>query len=288
MKTNPSQLKTLRARTGAGMADCLRALVSAGEDLLRAEELLKEWGLAEQDKRAERPTREGRVFLASSASAAALVELRCETDFVAMNAAFREAGEELARLALRAGPEASSAAMEDSVAALRSLFKENIRLGRVELRRAAAGEGLETYVHGEGRLGVILLARRDGEEGRPEAASLVHDLALQVAAFKPLFIDLPSVPSDYLATLEAELRRDIDEEGATKGKSEAIRARMLEGRLRKRLAAVCLSEQAFLKDESRRVAELLAELREGDRPLVEVRGFVRIAIDDEESSGEPG
>lgn len=285
MSVNAEHLKYLRTKTGAGMADCLGALTDCGGDVLAAESLLRVRGLAEAGKRAEKATREGRIFLSSSGTIAAMVELRCETDFVAMNSAFLEAGRAMVASVLHREREEVTEEMGNVVSSLVALFKENIRLGRLALRRASADERIETYVHGEGRVGVILAARTAGSN-TPGSVELVHDLALQIAAFKPLFLDLVSVPPSYRTELGESIRKEVEEDEVSRGKDATIRERMLEGRIRKRLAAVCLAEQGYLRDEKRKVREVLASARESCSCLVEPRDFVRFGIDDEEAGHE--
>jgi elongation factor Ts len=267
MSIDVESITFLRKKTRAGMQDCLRAFNEAQGNRDQAEELLKRWGLVGVESRAEREAKEGRVFASASDSAAAIVELLCETDFVALHEDFLAAGQSIADLVLASGSEASSSELERIVSGIASIFKENITLGRRVLLRRGEAERIDAYVHGDGRVGSLVRVRAEGETALedPGVLALLHDLALHVAAFGPSFLDEASVPGSYRAEQEAEIRKALAEEPSSQGKSAALVEGIVAGKMRKRLAAACLLSQGFVREDKKPVAEVLRdfELRTG-------------------------
>lgn len=260
MEAAISDIKYLRSKTEAGMQDCRRALVESEGDREAAERLLKEWGLAAVQKRADREAREGAVFIHEEGGSAAMVELVCETDFVSRNDLFRKAGAEAAEHAWAARLGAPDARLEELAAGLASVMKENIQARRVAFLEAGPSGLVTSYLHGGGAIGVLVRlgpgsaeASRDGR-----VLALAHDLALHVAAFRPLFLDEASIPASYREERLALVRKEIEEDPTAQAKSEAIREVMVSGRLRKHFSAICLLGHGFVKDEARTVAELLS------------------------------
>jgi len=277
-------VKSLRDRTGAGMMECKKALADAAGDADRAIELLRERGLAKAVKRAGRATSEGAIVLALVGSVAGIVELGCETDFVAKTDDFLAVANALARAAAE---QAEAKTPDDLLAVkagarpLRELMQsasgklgENIELKRFA-RLAGAGAGQAGgYVHVGGRLGVIVAletaAAGDG------LGALARDLAMHVAAHdpSPVSIDRSGVPKELVAK-EAELfRRQAQQEG----KPAPLIERIVEGRLKKYYAEVCLVEQAFVKDPDRSVQQLLDEAGKALGQPLRVTGFVRFRL----------
>jgi len=283
MEAAISDIKYLRSKTEAGMQDCRRALAESEGDREAAERLLKEWGLAAVKKRAEREAREGAVFIHEEGSSAAMVELVCETDFVSRNASFREAGAEAATHAWAARLGAPDARVEELAADLASVMKENIQARRVAFMEAGPSELVVSYLHGEGtigvlvRLGVAANADADAGDGATDrdgrVRALAHDLALHIAAFRPLFLDEASIPAAYREERLALIRKEIGEDPAALAKSEAIREGMVSGRLRKHFATICLLGHRFVKDESRTVAEVLADFAVETGLAISIMGF---------------
>jgi elongation factor Ts len=277
-------VKALRDKTGAGMMECKKALADAGGDEARAIELLRERGLAKAVKRAGRATSEGVVALASAGSAAGIVELGCETDFVAKTDDFVRVASRLAEaaashpaaktlddlLALGAG----GSTLREQVQAASGKLGENVELKRFA-RLAPSGKGLTGgYVHAGGRLGVIVAL--DSAASGEGAAALAKDVAMHVAAHdpSPVAIDRAGVPKE-LVEKEAELfRRQAEQEG----KPAQVVERIVEGRLKKYYAEVCLLEQAFVKDPDKSVKQLLDEAGKKLGQPVSVSGFVRFKL----------
>ena len=252
MNITADSVKQLRERTGAGMMECKKALVETQGDLDAAAELMRKSGLAKADKKATRVAAEGTVVIERSANRAVLVEVNCETDFVARGDEFQGFARAVAQFALGKAPADLDALMaangadgtlEERRRALIAKIGENISVRRFTAVNSPGVLG--TYVHG-GRIGT-LVALKGGDE------PLARDLAMHVAAVNPAYIDANDVPA---AVLEKE-RGILTEQTKGEKKPPEIIAKMVEGRLRKYLAEITLLGQAFVKDPDTTVEKLL-------------------------------
>ncbi len=259
-------IKELREKTGAGMMDCRRAIEASGGNMDKAAALLSEQGLLHAQKRQDRETNEGRVFLQSNNHKAVILRLACETDFVARTTGFIRLGEECLALAFEgsAGEKELAPRIQEAVART----KENIVLRGLKTLSVGQGERLFTYVHGEGRIGVaISLAASDPSVwGRPEAQTLAADLALHVAAFGPLFLSRESVDPGYLQQKEVEFTGDAK----LLGKPDRMLQGIVRGKMNKHFSKVCLLEQGFIRDETITVGGVLKK----SGLDIQVRGFI--------------
>jgi elongation factor Ts len=275
-------VKDLRDKTGAPMMDCKKALTDANGDQAKAFELLRERGLAKAAKRAGKETSEGTIALAIGEGAAALIELGCETDFVAKTPDFQALAGSLATAAVAANATTAEAVLAarvgsatgaDAISAAIGRIGENIQLKRVE-RLAAPGGVAGGYIHAGGKLGVMvgLATTARGEE----VSALAKDVAMHVAAAdpSPLAIDRDGVPKTALDR-EAEIFR---KQALAEGKPEKIVERIVEGRIKKYYTEVCLLEQPFVKDPDKSVSKLLAEASAKLGGPVRVTAFVRFRL----------
>jgi len=252
MSISAAQVKELRERTGAGMMECKKALVETSGDIEAAVEHLRKSGLAKADKKAGRVAAEGAIVHAAAGNQAVLVEINCETDFVAKDANFRAFADEVARLALDASDvdaiNASTMASGDTVDVARqqlvAKIGENVQVRRLA-KLAAEGGSVGTYIHG-GRIGVMVALKGGDEE-------LARDIAMHVAALNPAYRDSADVPQDVLAK-EKEI---LVAQAAESGKPPEIVEKMVTGRLNKRLAEITLTGQPFVKDGDVTVGKLL-------------------------------
>jgi elongation factor Ts len=255
MTITAEAVKQLRERTGAGMMECKKALMEVGGDLDAAAELMRKQGLAKADKKASRVAAEGTIVIARSGSdlTAALAEVNCETDFVAREHDFRAfaaavgelalANRALDAAALLALRTAAGDTLEERRRALIAKIGENITVRRVASLTAPTALG--AYLHGT-RIGT-LIALRGGDE------TLARDIAMHVAAMNPEFI----MPADVPANVVAKEREIFAEQVKAEGKPPEIAAKMLEGKLRKRLNEMSLVGQPFVKDDKTTVENLL-------------------------------
>ena len=235
-------VKELRELTGLGMMECKRALAEAGGDLRKAEELLRIRSGAKASKAASRVAAEGVIgsFVSSDAKLGALVELNCETDFVARNEDFLAFAQSLAEIAVTRDP---GSAEEDRRQKLVQKIGENITIRRV--KRLQARGRLALYVHG-GRIGVLVDYEGPEEVGK--------DLAMHVAFAKPQHMTKAEVPTDIV-----ERERSIQLARAKEsGKPQEIAKKMVEGALSKFLGEITLMGQPFVKDDKQSIEKMLA------------------------------
>jgi len=257
-----TDVKALREKTGAGMMDCKKALTDSDGDFIAAERLLREWGMAGVEKRAGRTTKEGRIFVAQNESELALAELACETDFVARNADFINAGTKIAETALQQKASGPNESLEGLAKEIASRIKENIALKRVAFFKAEANETLHAYLHGEGRIGVVVKFRANDPAAfkNEKVAAFVHDVALHVAAFNPMFLDESKVPQTWISEQKEIFQKQVDLDEKMKNKPPKVLEGILAGKLRKLFSEVCLVDQGFVRDEKISVATALEQV----------------------------
>ncbi len=277
-------VKALRERTGAGMMDCKKALGEADGDVEKAIAVLRERGLAKAVKRSGRETSEGTVAVALDGPQGALVELGCETDFVAKTPDFQGLAASLATVAAAdAGVDSAEALLDatvdgekvsERIANAIGTMGENIQLKRVA-RLAVAGAGRTGgYVHAGGKLGVLVALATEASGAEVEA--LAKDVAMHVAAAdpSPVSVDRDGVPGELVEKERELFRRQAEQEG----KPEKVIERIVEGRVKKFYGEVCLLEQAFVKDPDRSVGQLLEDAAGSAGAPIAVSGFVRFKL----------
>jgi elongation factor Ts len=277
-------VKALRDQTGAGMMDCKRVLADAGGDLAKAVELLRERGLAKAGKREGRATSEGVIAVSLAGSVGGMVELGCETDFVARTDDFGAlAGELAAAVAAEAsirGPqelldsEVGGEKVAEKVKAAIAKLGENVVVKRTA-RLTVDGDGsVGGYVHAGGKLGVLVGLRTSASGSQLEV--LAKDLAMHVAAVdpSPVAVQRDDVSADLLATERKIYRKQAEQEG----KPEKVIDRIVEGKINKFLAEVCLVDQPFVKDPDRTVGDLLGATGQEAGAAIEVTGFRRFKL----------
>ena len=262
-----AMVKELRERTAAGMMDCKKALTEANGDIELAIENMRKSGQAKAAKKAGRIAAEGVIIARSAGNTAVMLELNCETDFVAKDASFRALGEKVADIAL-AGKISDVEALKNAdfgngesvQVTLNNLIAkigENMNLRRVII---VEGDNLGTYIHGS-RIGVVTkLVGGDVE--------LAKDLAMHVAANSPQFVKPEDVSAEVVAK-EREIQVDI---AINSGKPKEIAEKMVEGRMKKFTGEISLTGQPFVKDPSILVADLLKQKG------ADVQDFIRFEV----------
>ena len=241
-------VQALRRATGAGMLDSKRALEETGGDMDKAKQWLREQGLAGAAKRADREATQGAVALAVSGRNAAIVELRCETDFVAKAESFVNLTDELAQLVAEKGTQSTEERAAD-IDELRTTLKENISVGQVVRFEMGEDSVVGTYLHmqsGRGVNAVLVEMRGAGEE-------LAHDIAVHVAFARPTYLRREDVPQ---AEVDAE-RATVEAISRNEGKPEAALPKVIEGRMNGWFKERCLLEQPYAKDEKRTIADFI-------------------------------
>jgi len=269
MAVTAAMVKELRERTGAGMMECKKALVETDGDLETAIEYLRKSGLAQADKKASRVAAEGKIALAMAAGGkqAVMVEINCETDFVAKDANFNAFADAVASNALNEAPadvealmstRIDSASVEEARQALISKIGENVQVRRFV---SESTEGtLGAYVHG-GKIGVLVDVSGGDEE-------LARDLAMHIAALNPEYVSADDVPADIIAREKDILIAQAE----SSGKPPEIIEKMVVGRLRKHLSGITLLGQPFVKDGDITIAKLL------EQKSASVNGFDRLVV----------
>lgn len=275
MAVTAALVKELRERTGAGMMECKKALVETNADLEAAIEHLRKSGLAQADKKAGRVAAEGKIALALSddGKQAVMVEINCETDFVAKDANFNAFADAIAANALSSNAADVASLMEtthngttleEARQALVSKIGENVQVRRFE--RTTTDGILGAYLHG-GKIGVLV----ELEGGDTD---LAKDIAMHVAALNPAFVSESDVSAEFLAKEKEILLAQAENENATSGKPKPaeIIEKMVSGRMRKQLAEITLLGQPFVKDGDITVAQLLEQNK------ASVKGFSRLVV----------
>jgi elongation factor Ts len=250
------QVKELRERTGAGMMDCRKALVATGGDINAAIEKLRMEGQAKAVKKAGRTAADGTIAIAASGDAMAMVELNCETDFVAKGDDFQKFAATAAAVALKERPssieqlanaKSGAQTLEEARKVMVAKIGENITLRRVEVI-AGAGGPLAQYVHAGSRIGVIVAMEKGDVE-------LGKDIAMHIAAQRPQFLKAADVPAAVQDSERKVIEAQTAEQAA--GKPAEIVTKMVEGKLRKFLGEITLLGQAFVKDPDQTVEATL-------------------------------
>lgn len=263
-------VKQLREMTGAGMLECKKALEEAQGDIEKAKEILRIRGLAKAEKKAGRETKEGIVqtYVSENRKVGVILELNCETDFVAKNEQFVELSLHLAKhiasleenanesggfedIAQQPYYADNSQKVEDLVKSAIARIGENIKLSR--WARFDAEGYVHAYVHGIGRVGVLMEYKADRISDA--VLRLAQDIILQIAAMKPEFVSVEAIP---LEVLERE-KRILAEQTRQEGKPEHLIDKIVEGKLRKFYQEKVLLEQPFIKDEKKSVKQYISE-----------------------------
>ena len=253
MNITATMVKELRDKTGAGMMDAKKALVEVDGDMDKAMEVLRQKGIASAEKKMGRIAAEGRVGSYIDSSVGAMIEVNCETDFVAKNEEFIELTNGLAELVAKTNP-ADVAALEGTTCPkcgklISDVLKEKIAsIGeKITIRRFVRYEGnVATYIH-NGKIGVLLSTDKAD-------ADLAKDICLHIASSAPEFVSRNEIPA---SVIEEERRIEMGKEDLQK-KPEQIREKIVEGRVNKLMAERCLLEQPFVKNPDLTIEQLIS------------------------------
>jgi elongation factor Ts len=291
MEITAGMVKDLRELTGAGMMDCKKALTEADGDMDKAVDVLRTKGLADLAKKAGRATNEGLVaaWVSANAEIGAMVEVNCETDFVARNAEFQNfvsaAAEQVAIDAPSGITEGSagllrqqwkrnpSLTVEQALGELVTKLGENMGIRRLVRFEVPAGGVIGSYVHGVGRIGVMVEIS-GADAGDPTVMALAKDVAMHIAAAQPVCVAREDVPAD---TVEHEIAI-YKAQAAESGKPEPIQEKIAQGRLQKFYKEVCLIEQAFVKDPDKSVEQIVADVAKATGKPLRIARFERLVM----------
>ena len=253
MNITATMVKELRDKTGAGMMDAKKALVEVDGDMEKAMEVLRQKGIASADKKMSRIAAEGRIGSYISSNIGAMIEVNCETDFVAKNADFIDLTNGLAELVANTNPADVDALLNTTCPKCGKLVSDVIKekiasIGeKITIRRFVRYEGnTATYIH-NGKIGVLLLTDKADE-------TLTKDICLHIASSAPEFVSRADIPA---SVIEEETRIEMGKEDLA-NKPEQIRAKIVEGRVNKLMAQRCLIEQPFVKDPNQTIEQLIS------------------------------
>ena len=291
MAITAAQVKQLREITGSGMMDCKKALTATNGDMDAAVEFLRKNGQAKAEKKASRIAAEGICLIATEGNQkAAVVEVNSETDFVAQNEKFRTYVAKVAAQALNsdaadmdafmaeAWNEDPTKTVKDSLVEMIAVISEKLSIRRFEKVVAENGM-LASYVHGGGRIGVIV----DAETAvvNDDIAAALQNVAMQIAAMSPKYVCQEEIPQDYRdhekEILLAQALKENEELPENKRKPQNIIEKMLIGRLNKQFKEICLNDQIYVRaeDGKQTVAQYLAQVGKANGTTIKVKKFVR-------------
>jgi elongation factor Ts len=284
MAISAELVKRLRDKTGAGMADCKKALEEANGDEQKAIEVLRKKGAASAAKRSDRVAKEGVVVASVSEDQkrGVLAEVNSETDFVARNESFMQFAQEVADAALAANPNSheefllsrlsDGATISEEVGAQTGRLGEKLEARRFEMLAEPAGF-VTSYIHPGSKLGVMVAIA-----GSSKASALGRDIAMQIAAMNPIAVDRSQISTEQLEK-ELDIYRT---QARNEGKKEEFIDRIAKGKLEKYYQDFCLVEQSFIKDAAKTVGDLLKEAGG-----LKVTGFVRMQLGEMHRHAEP-
>jgi elongation factor Ts len=284
-------VQELRKQTGAGMMDCKKALGETEGDLTKASEWLRQKGMVAAGKKSDRVTAEGLVdnFIQPDGKSGVLLEVNCQTDFVARNEAFKELVVNLAAQAITANTVEElmdqSYAQDTSIKVSEAMVKsiatlgENLNVRRLANYQLAAGEAgvVDCYIHTGGRVGVLLELGTDSAAaaGNDEFKALARNLAMQIAACPNVeYIDVSEIPGE-IAIKEKEIEMGRDDIAS---KPDAMKEKIVQGRIDKRLKEMTLVDQPYIKDQSLTVTELMGQTAKQLGGAITVRRFTRFIL----------
>lgn len=265
-------VKALRDETNAGMMECKRALAEAKGDQTKAFRILRERGIAIAEKKSSRAANQGVIsaFIAETGQAGSLIEVNCETDFVAKNDGFRSFVAKLAEKAVALDGDLAEAVKADITAKIAETG-ENIVVRR-NIRFVLQKPGIvAAYIHHGSTIGVLveLNCAQNDTAAKPAFKDLAKDICLHVAASAPRFLDRMSVPPEIVAAEKEIFAKQIT------GKPPQILGKIVDGKMGKFYEQVCLLEQPFVKDQDKTISSLLAENGKELADEIEVGRFVR-------------
>lgn len=271
-------VQLLRQRTGVGMMDCKNALSEANGDMEKAIEILREKGIAKAAKKAGRVAAEGLVVAKVKDDVGVVVEVNSETDFVAKNSDFIDFVNAVADTILEKNPknleELKSLEISNGDLTVEKALQEKIlSIGEnIQIRRFVRMEGsLSTYVHGGGTIGVMIKFNTD-LGGKPEFNEYAKNVAMQVAAVSPQYLNADQVPAEVLDKEKEILKQQV----INSGKPDNIAARIVEGKINKFYKEVCLLDQQYVKDSNLTISQYTNDVAKSLGGNIEIVEFVRI------------
>ncbi len=285
MSFTAKDVAELREITGAGMMDCKKALTHTDGDKDKAIEYLREIGVSIAAKKASRIASEGLIGGYTAEGVGVLAELNCETDFVANTDGFRALTKKVAKCVADSNPadvDALLATKIDGSTVTELIQGETAKCGeKITARRFVkfeVAQGVEEiYLHNGGKIGVMLEIETD-KPACDQIKEMAHDIAMHIAAFSPAHVDVSEVPAEYVEHEKAILLAQAKNDPKNASKPDNILEKMLAGRLQKSLKEICLVDQAFAKDASITVAQLVQNVSKATGTAIKINKFVRLVM----------
>ena len=275
MEITMEMIKALREQTHAGIMDCKKALQNSDGDFEKAEEYLKKVGLAAVEKRVDRATDNGRISFVIEAGKAVMMDVSCETDFVAKNDQFKTLGNDLCKLAIAKGYTEPNAEMEEMVKGLIATINENMKIKKMVVVDIAANEFVMGYNHGDGKVGVLVkFAASNAAAFETEAfKTFAFNTAMHVCAASPMYLKDADVPKDY----EAKQLEIFQAQVANMDKPAKVLEGIVRGKLKKHYAEICLLDQVFQisNDDGLSVSQLVAKFNKDNGSDIQIVGYER-------------
>ena len=256
MAFTANDIKNLREMTGAGMMECKKALTECNGNIDEAAKYLKEKGLAAAAKRADRATAEGRLFMRQDGNKIYVVEMTCETDFVANNADFIALGEKMLDVTIAKGYTKVEDEHNKMLEDLKVSIRENMNVAKVEVIDVPANGVASFYIHSDKKTGAVVAI--DGSTA-DDVKTFAYDCCLHIAAFTPAYTSKKDVPESYIAEQKEIFKAQMDQDEKMAGKPDNVKEGILQGKVNKHLAEICFEDQMFVKDDKKTVAAKLAE-----------------------------
>ncbi|VAX16122.1 Translation elongation factor Ts [hydrothermal vent metagenome] len=289
MSISAVMVKDLRTQSGAGIMECKDALKESNGDLDAALELLRKKGTVKAAKKADRSTKEGAIGGLVEGGKAAIIEIKCETDFVARNDKFQELCGNLASHVLKTGAvdtadellgqplvNDASKTVKDLMTEKIHELGENLVLGRTAMYELDGAGGFGLYIHGAGSIGVLVEVTCSDEKAaeKERFTDVCRDLAMHIAAAAPIAVTQADVPADTVAK-EKEI---FTAQAKESGKPDKIIPKIIEGRVKKYFTEIVLLEQAFVKDPDLSISEFLADASRNLGADISVKRFTRLQL----------
>ncbi|MEG2124286.1 MAG: translation elongation factor Ts [Hydrogenoanaerobacterium sp.] len=285
MAFTAKDVQALRERTGCGMMDCKKTLTEADGDMEKAIELLREKGLAAAAKKAGRIAAEGMVtaYVDEAKKIGVVIEVNAETDFVAKNDKFKAFVDNCAKTVAEQNPADVEALLACKASGLDETIEEELRekiltIGEnMKVRRFERYEGdIVTYVHGEGRIGVMVLFDADAAvSAKAEFKNMAKDVAMQIAAIAPAYLSEEAVPAEVIEKEKEIMLVQMQNDEKTKNKPAQVQEKMISGKIKKFFKENCLIDQAFIKNGDISVGQFVTDTAKELGGAVSIKSFVR-------------
>lgn len=257
MAFTASDIKNLREMTGAGMMECKKALTECNGNIDEAAKYLKEKGLAAAAKRADRATAEGRLFMRQDNNKIYVLEMTCETDFVANNADFIALGEKMLDVTISKGYTKVEDEHNKMLEDLKVSIRENMNVAKVEVIDVPADASGAFYIHSDKKTGAVVVISGSNAEA---VRTFAYDCCLHIAAFTPSYISKKDVPQSYVDEQKEIFKAQMDQDEKMASKPDNVKEGILNGKVSKHLAEICFEDQMFVKDDKKTVTAKLAEV----------------------------